>query len=417
MLIKSAVFVLLYLVAYFCHAQSSASALFNELKTQVYQIRVIDKASDNKSSIGSGFQLTADGYLATNYHVISETIHKPEKYKLEFIHDNGSTGDIELIGIDVIHDLAILKIDPPTDNFFDLNLSSLSKGDRIYSMGNPHDLGTTIIEGNYNGLIEASRYHKILFSGSLNPGMSGGPAFDHEGNVIGVNVSKGPEQLSFLVPAENLDKLFKHSINNGRPEKFETEIENLILSDQNQFYDDLIKKQWDTSALGKLQLPNNISQSLKCWGHTEDEDDVLYKAVHQHCQSQDELYIHSEHYTGSFSYDYEWVTTEQLNQIQFYHYLESRYRHKEFNNAYSDDDVTNYECNTDFVEIAQRSWRASSCIRAYKKYTKLYDAILILALIDKPDQSAILKIGATGINKTNIQRLFKKFMESIKWIP
>ena len=55
-------------------------------------------------------------------------------------------------------------------------------------MGNPHDLGMTIIEGTYNGLIQTSRFQKILFSGSLNSGMSGGPAMDDKGRVIGVGV-------------------------------------------------------------------------------------------------------------------------------------------------------------------------------------------------------------------------------------
>src|SRR5438046_9463079 len=70
-------------------------------------------------------------------------------------------------------------------------------------MGNPLDLGFTITEGIYNGLVEHSYNERIHFTGALNPGMSGGPAVTGEGNVIGVNVAtrRGGQLVSFLVPA------------------------------------------------------------------------------------------------------------------------------------------------------------------------------------------------------------------------
>ncbi len=396
-------------------AQGTASTLFTKLKDKVYQIRVIDKASGNKSSIGSGFQISADGYLATNFHVVSDTIHEPEKYRLEYVFHNGAVGNAELTGIDVIHDLAIIKIEPPTENSFSFNLKPLAKGDRIYSMGNPHDLGMTIIEGNYNGLIDTSRYHKILFSGSLNAGMSGGPAFDGDGNVIGINVSKGSEQLSFLVPVVELDRLLKNTIASGKPEIFEKEIERLLLKDQAIFFDELLKTDWEMNSLAELNLPGKISPSLKCWGHTDDKYDSRFKAVHKHCQSQDQLYIHSNFYTGALTYDYEWIYTTELNRFQFYHYLEERFKHSYLNNVSSKEDVSNYECKTDFIHISQHSWRASTCIRAYHKYDDLYDAILLLASVDLNDKAIIIKTSATGISKKNIHLLFKKFMDSIEW--
>ena len=80
----------------------------------------------------------------------------------------------------------------------------LEQGERIYSLGNPLDVGFAITEGNYNGLVQRSFYPRIFFGGALNPGMSGGPALDARGRVIGVNVAKrlDAEQVSFLVPAE-----------------------------------------------------------------------------------------------------------------------------------------------------------------------------------------------------------------------
>ena len=76
----------------------------------------------------------------------------------------------------------------------------MSQGERIYSLGNPLDIGFAVIEGTYNGLVERSFYPTIFFAGSLNPGVSGGPTLDQQGRVIGINVAarRDGEQVSFL---------------------------------------------------------------------------------------------------------------------------------------------------------------------------------------------------------------------------
>ena len=59
----------------------TASSLFDEMDELVYQVRVIDIASDDKTAIGSGFQADSFGNIATNFHVISLAAHEPEKYR------------------------------------------------------------------------------------------------------------------------------------------------------------------------------------------------------------------------------------------------------------------------------------------------------------------------------------------------
>jgi hypothetical protein len=397
-------------------AEDAASALFSSYKHLVFQIRVIDLASGEKSSLGSGFQISRDGHIATNFHVVSSFVHKPEKFRLEYAARDGSTGDLELKGIDVIHDLAILTIDKPADSFFEFNTGNLVKGNRIYSMGNPHDLGMTIIEGNYNGLLKVSRYQKILFSGSLNAGMSGGPAMDAEGKIIGVNVAKGGEQLSFLVPVKELAVLLDRVKTSDAITDSEKEIEVSLIRDQAEFYKKLLDKDWEKSSFAELLLPKDISDSIKCWGHTSDDEDILYESVHQHCQSQDQIFINEYFYTGSLSYEYEWASTEELNRFQFYSMLQKRFEHSGLSNASEKEDITGYVCNSGFVEIDQRSWKISNCMRAYKKYRGLYDFMLLLASVDMNYKNAIIKLAAAGIDENNINRLTEKFIGSIKWM-
>lgn len=392
-----------------------ATKLFSEHKQRVYQVRVIDIASGDKSSIGSGFQVTADGHLATNFHVVSSYVHKPDKYRLEAVDSNNTITEVTLLDIDVIHDLAILKLKQYENNFFTFNPNVLSKGDRIYSMGNPHDLGMTIIEGNYNGLLEKSRYKKILFSGSLNAGMSGGPAFDGMGNVIGVNVSKGSEQLSFLVPVKELDELLSRALVLKKPSDFESSINSSLIDDQNRFYGKLFSTEWDVEEFMELVLPSQLSDSLKCWGHSVDKKDVLYKAVHQHCHSQDVIYLSDNLSTGIFFYDYEWMSGKELNRFQFYTYVQDRYKQGSLNNGGSKEDVTNYKCSTRFVKISDHSWKGTSCIRAYKKHSGLYDTLMLLATVDENDSAMLINFGAAGISKENSIRLVEKFIGNIQW--
>lgn len=68
--------------------------------------------------------------------------------------------------IDVVHDLALLNTGPVGDRHLELSETEPSKSERLYAFGNPHDLGLTIVEDTYYGLIEKLMYDKIHFTAS-----------------------------------------------------------------------------------------------------------------------------------------------------------------------------------------------------------------------------------------------------------
>ena len=144
-------------------AQQIASTLFEDLRTMVYQVRVIDVASGDKTSIGSGFRVSENGYVATNFHVVELIVNAPAKHRLELVVDDDAVISASVVAVDVVHDLAIIRIENTDSAPFSLSSGPLAKGERIYSMGNPRDLGMTIIEGNYNGLVKTSRFERLLF--------------------------------------------------------------------------------------------------------------------------------------------------------------------------------------------------------------------------------------------------------------
>ena len=396
------------------NAKSSASSLFEKYKPSVYQIKVIDIASGNKSTIGSGFQVSSDGLIATNYHVVSDFILDPDKFRIELLDHEEKTHELKLINFDIVHDLALIKTDTVAGSYFHLHEQSLAKGDRIFSLGNPHDLGMTIIEGTYNGLVEGSRYQKYLFSGSLNAGMSGGPATDSNGEVIGVNVSKGGEQISFLVPVMHLKKLIDRSDRPLTREEYTHHTFEALRDDQQAYYQMLLDKNWTTKSFMDYTLPDNIDKSLKCWGHTKSKEEFLYIDVHRHCQTEDRIYINNLFFTGGFSYDYKHITSKELNIFQFYELLEQNYEIEAFYNG-NKEDTTNFICQSSFTRLDDTKWKTTTCIREYIDYRGLYDAALLAIRVDHPRESLVIHMQTSGISQDNILKMHQRFLDLISW--
>ena len=414
----------LVLFSFNTYADDTATRLFERNSALVYQIKVIDQASGNKSIIGSGFQVSPSGVIATNYHVVSEYILDSDKYSIEVLDHENNSFQSSLINFDIVHDLALLQTDGLDVQALELSDDALEQGNRIYSMGNPNDLGMTIVEGTYNGLVKASRYNKYLFSGSLNPGMSGGPVFNSDGEVIGVNVSKGGEQISFLVPVRHLIELMSHGYKPLSTDGYNTHSIEDLLNDQDIYYRSLLDADWMTKDFIDFELPDKIHDSLKCWGHSKDDNDIRYKETHRHCKTEDEIYLNSDLYTGSFNFNYASITSEELNTIQFYTLLESNYNIPDFDNSDDKEETTNAVCHTAFIYLGGKSeqhdtpWKVTSCIRAYIKYEGLYDAGLIAMYADSTDgkhEALMIKLNASGISKQNITRLHNRFMDKVKW--
>ncbi len=412
----SLLFILIYSFSFTANATTQATLLFESNKKQVFQVRVIDAASGKRYSYGSGFLVNNNGKLATNYHVVSSFVNKPNKYYLDVVNASGQSIPAQLLNFDVVHDLALLKISTTNKAFFALNNKPLSKGDRLYAMGIPHDLGMTIIEGTYNGVVELSRFRKILFSGSLNSGMSGGPAFNTNGEIIGINVQKSGGQLSFLVPVSHLQTLMSDNdyFSTVDANIYKEKITSSLLTDQDQYFDGLFNKQLLKEPFGHWLMPKKLSPSLKCWGHTENEKDAKFVQVHQHCESTDKIFLNDENYTGGFDYHYYWIKSKHLNAFQFYQVLEDEFTHKTLEKN-DDENVTKYKCFSQFINIDERDWKASQCTRAYKKHRNLYDVNLLLMQVDEYDSAMKVRIRATGISQEKSNLLFSTMMENIKW--
>ncbi|MFN5779278.1 MAG: S1C family serine protease, partial [Novosphingobium sp.] len=160
-------------------------------------------------SLGSGFIISADGYVVTNNHVITAD-GQGEVQSITVTLSDGSEHTARLIGRDAQSDLAVLKIDAgKTLPFVKFGNSEAARvGDWVIAIGNPFGLGGTVTSGIVSAVHRssgASRY--IQTDASINRGNSGGPLFDMKGNVIGINnaifsPTGGNVGIGFASPAD-----------------------------------------------------------------------------------------------------------------------------------------------------------------------------------------------------------------------
>ena len=397
--------------------QDEAAAVFEAHRDNVFQVRMLDRATGTKAGIGSGFLVSDEGHLVTNFHVVSQLIYKPDLYQVEYLHEDGQRGLLELRAIDVIHDLAILQAPQlQTDNYLRLHETEPRNGERLYAFGNPHDLGLTIVEGTYNGLLEKSLYDKIHFTASINPGMSGGPSVNRMGEVVGVNVSTAGNQLSFLVPSRYIKALLAAAANfDPAKTDFTAMATRQLLANQSDFVDKVLAESLSPTAISDYVVPGKFAPFLNCWGDTQQRDDTLYEWAYQACSTSDDLYLSENQTSGVISFSHELFTTKDLGPIRFFGFLQDRFQAHRSRLAGEEEMVTNFDCDTGFVEHNQVQSKVIFCLRAYKKFDGLYDAFLKSSILSRPDETLQSTLTLAGVSYENAVRLSKAFLETISW--
>lgn len=403
-----------------------AQHIYQKHGDAIYQIQVIDLASDKKTSIGSGFQFTVDGLIATNYHVVAEAVQRPASNRLEYIHDKRGKGHLKILTADALYDLAILKMEEPGDNFVELGQSRLPKGARLFSLGNPHDIGFTIVEGTYNGLSRESFIDKIHFSGAINPGMSGGPVLGHDGRVVGVNVATGGNSIGFLVPVEPLRDLMLSYL--AAPEGFDFVksadklLENQLLKSQKDNIDRLTQDTWETMRFGPVIVPGRINDAFKCWGGAAHKEKHPYTHYRTSCSTEHRIFLDERFTTGNYIYRYDLIEAkEELNPFRFYSIYQEIYASaQDMYDAYynaREQDVGNFKCNSDYIDLAGQRWKTSFCMRRYKKYPAIHDIHIFLALLGDTQRGMVVSLSAQGVAKEEGLRLIERFTNTISALP
>lgn len=172
---------------------------------------------------GSGFFISNDGYLVTNNHVVDKAVD------IEVVLDDGTSLPAKVIGTDRYTDLALLKVSGRSDfPFVKLADTAPAIGSWVVAMGNPYGFGGSVTAGIVSAhgrdLGNGPYDNFIQIDAAINRGNSGGPTFNLNGQVIGVNTAiyspnGGSVGIAFAIPADTVKSVVEQLHDKGRVDR------------------------------------------------------------------------------------------------------------------------------------------------------------------------------------------------------
>jgi len=393
---------------------STAQQLYASAQNDLLQLRVLLKNGRSQSAVGSGFLIGTSNLVITNFHVVSQIALEPETYFGEFKDTQGKSGDIELLAVDVQHDLAVVRVNRKGTGVFNLSEipATLTQGEHLYSLGNPLDLGFTISEGTYNGVSHRGFSDQIMFTGPVNPGMSGGPNVTAAGHVAGVNVAhrRDGELVSFLVPATYAQKLFSGITADSKPPAdFKPIIGEQLLAHQTHMMDTLLATPLTAKSLGPYSVPVRESEQVRCWGSSDTKGEKTYNTDQINCAMESELFVSENLQTGNISMTHRFVQTDKLDPLRFAIFVGKMFSNRVTGDT-KDENVTTSHCTEDFIENNKFTSRAVVCVESYQKFAGLYNFLLFTTSTDEPLMNLQSRLVMNGVSYENGQKFIKQFL-------
>lgn len=195
------------------------------ISTEVTYTNFFGQTSSSAVS-GTGFVVTDDGYILTNYHVIEDAYNADLAVKVMF--KDGTAYDAAIAGVESENDIAVLKIDASDLNPVTVaDSDEILVGDEVYAIGNPlGELDFTLTGGRISALdrsittaANTPAINMFQFDAAVNSGNSGGPVYNTRGEVIGVVTAKageyGVEGIGFAVPINDAVSIANDLITKG----------------------------------------------------------------------------------------------------------------------------------------------------------------------------------------------------------
>ena len=399
-------------------APDASQRAFASARERLLQVRTLLRGQDSQASVGSGFLVTAEGHLITNYHVVSQYALKPTQYRLVYATADGKQGALQLLDIDVVHDLALLKVVDLAAVAgrgvlgFRPEAEPLQRGERIHSLGNPLDVGFAVMSGAYNGLAERSYLPVIFFGGSLSGGMSGGPTLDERGRVIGVNVAarRDGEQVSFLVPGHFAEQLLARGAKAAPiTEPVYPRIVQQLTEHQQGLTQAFLAQPWRASGQTHYAIPVPRETFMRCWGRSNPPDARGLLFERSDCAMDSRIFIGGNQLLGHLVVRHEAYDGRRIGTVRFIDRYSKSFRNEPFGSATRLQSASH--CEEDTVQGQGLALRAVLCLRAHKKLPGLYDLSLLVATLDGADRGVHGRFDAFGFSMANVQKLAAHYLE------
>lgn len=401
---------------------SSAQQLYEQARHQLVQVRTLLSGQGSQSTVGSGFFVGSGGLIVTNYHVVSQVALQPQRYRLTYAGADGREGALDLLAFDAAHDLAVVRpVQAPRPAIAGLTVrprqAAMDKGERIYSLGNPLDVGFAVVEGTYNGLVERDFYPTIFFSGSLNPGMSGGPALDSQGQVMGVNVATrlDGQQVSFLVPSDFLQDLLARATK-AVPirQPAYAELTRQLMVHQDGLTKRFMAQSWRSAGHPSYRIPVPQETFMRCWGSSSQPHAKGLEFERSDCNMNQSVFVSGGLNTGNLSVRHEIYDGSKLGAWRF-----ARQHSLSFRNEFvgGGRQRTAAQCSERFVQHDGLDMRAVLCMSAYKKLPGLYDLSVLVATLNADTAGVQGRFDARGVGFDNALKLADFYLKGYGWTP
>ncbi|HEX2165924.1 MAG TPA: S1C family serine protease, partial [Longimicrobiales bacterium] len=268
----------------------------------------------------------------------------------------------------------------------------------------------------FNGHLQHTLYPKIHFTGSINPGMSGGPTISNDGRVVGINVATSGEQVSFLVPVDRAIALVERAAAPGYepPDSMLQEIARQITDYQAVYLEGMFDESAKVVELGPYRAVTEPAPFFRCWGYASRERELPYESVSHRCSTDDYLFIAGDQRSGTVQVTHQLLTTESLGRFRF-HALYSAVFGEDNTPGGTEEHVTKWRCATRNVRNDSAPLRAVLCLRRYRKLDALYDAVLKVAVLGGADTGLVSTLSLSGVTHESIDELSQRYLERITW--
>lgn len=393
---------------------ATARAIFERTQPSVIKVRTMNAKSQTEYSSGTGFAVDDQGRLLTNYHVVSDFVSEPDKFRLQYETQDGRKGDLNLLAIDVANDIVILGSNLKQTPLA-LSVTPMTKGERGFSIGFPLSQGITVVEGTFNGLSEDSYNERFHFTGALNSGMSGGPALNTNGQVFGVNVAvrRNAQLISFLVPARFAVPLLERARNGPKTVSFAAEALR-----QGRLYSDaviagLLAKPWERQAIGNYSLPGKQHLRMRCDAFSDRNLEKHFDYEFFLCNSRSSISLLDNIDTGNVSFSYALYRDRGMGAWRFSRFMKEKFPTSSSSRSLKD--YTRFSCKDRIVRLKGVRAKAALCVSGYKKSENLYDYALTLVTLPNSREAMNITLNLEAVGEEAGLRYIEHFLENIEW--
>jgi serine protease Do len=391
--------------------------VFRQFAPQVLKVEVLEAASSTPRSVGTAFIASSEGHLVTNYHVIIDLVYEPSRYHMRLVDQAGDEWAATIVAVDAADDLAILVADYEVEKTLSLSPMTLSQGARLFSLGHPADLSTAVVEGTYNGPVEHSISPRYHITGSINPGMSGGPTIIADGRVVGVNVSSAGDQLSFVVPIAKAVELLTKAQASPRSdaEGLMEQAADQLREFQEEFFSSVLPAPLPTTELGPYTVPTAPDSLFDCSADRLDTVESLYQGVEQSCFTSDHLWLSG---TDSYSFinmEHLLLESTELNRFRFHALYSSWFQGVYYWEAPDNEETTDYRCKHGNVSIDGLRFRVAFCARQHTRLEGLYDVFIRSAVLGAASSGVASTLLMNGVSLENAKSMMGRFLGGFSW--